>query len=167
MKKILTDKKRNATSSLAQSLQPTGPKTTDGGFIMGITGNGYGEFVDKGVNAYTDAPFKSDNPNEGHPIVTNAHKNADGKTYAFKSLKVSPSFAEAIQQWIPAKPVGLPTTTQVAYMVGINIKKRGIEPANFIGGTFTPEALNEFSKAVSDILGKTMVLQFSKYGDQK
>jgi hypothetical protein len=163
MREILESKGRNASSSLAQSLDPTDLTQNGKGFEMNIKANAYAKFVDKGVKGTGEA---ISNPEAKQTYATNFYPDSEGEYYSFKiGTGVSPSFAESIKQWLVNKPTSLPPTTEVAYNVAKNIKKRGIDGANFVDEAFDQESIKNFSKAVLKIVGGSMKIKFSEHGD--
>jgi len=168
MRKVLTKEGRNGSRSLAQSLNVTPVTSEIGGFKSAIDAVKYADFVDKGVNA-ADLDEGVAPPPYGPPVQNALPAEANGnKPYKFKNLYYSKSMLQAIQQWIPYKRQEIPFDNMGAIIgTAINIKKRGIKPANFIARSTGGQAEKEFENSITEIIGQSINIQFGFFGDEQ
>ncbi len=148
LKAELEEQGINATGGLSASIRPAEVQITEGGLSVSITADDYAKFIDEGVTGVEDKSVVSD--------------------YSFKDLKVAPSMAEAIRKWIPTRGLMVregQTYESMSYAIATGVKKKGIKARPFIEKAFNSDTITAFQKALSEVIGKDIATQFSKYGD--
>jgi len=138
----------SATGGLKASINPSKIKVTSKGISIEVSADSYAKFVDEGVTGFVTKTIRSD--------------------FSFKSLKVAPSMAEAIREWIPAKGLFArsgQSYESMSYAIATGIKMHGVEPTNFIEETFNSDTIKAFQKALSEVVGGSIAFQFKEYGN--
>jgi hypothetical protein len=126
-------------------------------FTMSIELNYYADYLNKGVSGV---------------------KNKFDSPYSFKTLSVNHDFRDNLKRWITKRGFKLKSRysqtrnltkdkrkekqidekTQMAYAMGVNIKKKGIEGNHFIDEVVTDEAMSKFGDSLADLIGNKMVV---------
>ena len=146
----------NASSALLQSIIAIPTVRRGKNYVVVINGNDYAAFVDRGVSG------------------TRRKLNSP---FSFKKETVSPDFQKSLMKWI--SKVGIPLETrysqtrnltkvqrskvqidekqQMAYAMGVSIKRKGIEPTLFIQKSIAEPIVNDYAQALSRALGKQVL----------
>jgi hypothetical protein len=144
-------------SDLKQSIGVLPFKVNGTRFTMSIELNYYADYLNKGVSGVEK---KFDSP------------------YSFKTLSVNNDFRDNLKRWITKRGFKLKSRysqtrnltkdkrkekqinekTQMAYAMGVNIKKKGIEGNHFIDEVVTDEAMSKFGDSLADLIGKKIVV---------
>jgi hypothetical protein len=157
---LIESNNSNASSDLLQSIIAV-PKSINGDeYLVVINGNEYAFFVDRGVNGT---------------------RRKLGSPFNFKKESVSPAFQKSLMKWITK--VGVPLNSrysqtkglsksarskkqidekkQMAYAMGMAIKRKGIEPTLFIQKSISEPIINEYTTALSKALGQQVLVAVS------
>jgi hypothetical protein len=150
----------NASSDLLQSIIAV-PKVKRGKeYVVVINGNKYAAFVDRGVSGTVT---KYDTP------------------FAFKNETVSKGFQKSLMKWISKvgiqiesrysetkdltkkqrKKLQTAELKEIAYGIGVSVKRKGIEPTLFIQNAMSEQVVNDYTQALSKALGKQITTVMS------
>jgi hypothetical protein len=128
---------------------------------MSIEMNYYGDFLNEGVSGT---------------------RNKFNSPYSFKKESVSPAFNKSLRKWITKrgfpiesrysqtrdltkdqrKKKQIDEKTQMAYAMGIGIKREGIKPTNFINDALSERNVAAFAQGLADALGRSIEITITK-----
>ena len=181
-RQILENYKQIIIDAIAESLNKN-DKVVKGGLVQSISINirsfatnmvmeismaDYWKFVDKGVDGYerrVGSPYKYNK--SGKPIpkeailkhianrgITPRSSNLK-KERKIKSLK-NKTVKKALKQKSKQD-----TLNSMAWAMGVNLKKHGIKPTNFVDEAFDNNILDNMSKELSTALGREILIDFN------
>jgi hypothetical protein len=144
-----------ANSELVQSIITLPLNVNGTTFSMAIDMNYYGDFINKGVSGT---------------------RNKFNSPYSFKKESVSPAFNKSLRKWITKRGIPIQSRysqtrnltksarakkqidekTKMAYVMGIGIKREGIEPTHFIDDALSEKSIQTFAQSLADALGRSI-----------
>jgi hypothetical protein len=150
-----------ADSELVQSIITLPLSSNGNSFEMSIEMNYYGDFLNQGVSGT---------------------RNKFNSPYSFKKESVSPAFNKSLRKWITKrgfpiesrysqtrdltkdqrKKKQIDEKTQMAYAMGIGIKREGIKPTNFINDALSEKNVAAFAQGLADALGRSIEITITK-----
>jgi hypothetical protein len=148
-------------SELMQSIATLPLNISGTKFTMSIEMNGYADYLNKGVSGIKE---KFDSP------------------YSFKYQSVSDGFRDNLKRWITKRGIPLKSRysqtkdltkdkraekqidekTQMAYAIGMKIKRDGIKANHFIDEVYNEDVVAKFGKSLAELMGKKIKVSITQ-----
>jgi hypothetical protein len=148
-------------SDLMQSIATLPLNISGSKFTMSIEMNGYADYLNKGVSGI---------------------KNKFDSPYAFKFQSVSDGFRDNLKRWITKRGIPLESKysqtkdltkdkraekqidekTQMAYAIGMKIKRDGIKANHFIDEVYNEDVVAKFGKSLAELMGKKIKVSITQ-----
>lgn len=144
----LLKKSLSQSGTLAQEIIPLPIEVNGSRYTIEITGTDAVEYADQGVSG----------TEQSYPTP-----------FSFKHPTPSQAHVDAILKWIPnagltaSHPDGY---ASMAWGIATNVKKKGLEPKNFMSAGFDEESEQELGRALSIAIGRAIDVKFNRVANK-